>query len=100
MKSPLLLAALAALPLYSAPDTVDTTFASTAGQIFDESAFGGISSSLIQPDGKILFGSNEMPALVGGTPLALPLTRFNPDGSVDHTFHADNEPNGSDSGIY
>ncbi|MEM9080558.1 MAG: Calx-beta domain-containing protein, partial [Verrucomicrobiota bacterium] len=84
--------------LTAAPDTVDPTFAASAGQFFDASDFGTISSVLVQPDGKILFGSNEMSAQSGT--LEVPLVRFNPDGSLDNTFFADNEPNGSDSGIY
>jgi len=55
---------------------------------------------LVQPDGKTLFGSNEMQGNVNGNPLALPLIRFNPDGTVDNTFFADNQASGSDSGIY
>jgi uncharacterized delta-60 repeat protein len=86
--------------LSAAPATVDPAFASTAGQVFAANQYGGVASVLVQPDGKILFGSNEMAATVNGTPLAMSLTRFNPDGSVDNTFLADNEPNGSDSGIF
>ncbi|GAA5482805.1 immunoglobulin domain-containing protein [Haloferula sargassicola] len=91
---------LAALPLSAAPDTVDPTFAASAGQVFDAGSYGGVASVLVQPDGKILFGSNEMPGTVGGSPLQLPLIRFNPDGTVDNTFFADNDPNGSGAGIY
>ncbi|MCU0781070.1 MAG: hypothetical protein MUF04_08215, partial [Akkermansiaceae bacterium] len=91
---------LAAAVVHGAPDTVDGVFAGSAGQVFQPNAYGGIASVLVQPDGKILFGSNEMPGTVGGTPLQLPLVRFHPDGSVDNTFFADNEPTGSDAGIY
>ncbi|MDQ8209517.1 immunoglobulin domain-containing protein [Coraliomargarita sp. SDUM461003] len=96
---------LSTTALQAAPDTVDTAFANTAGQFFEPAEYGGVASVLVQPDGKILFGSNEMPAVLDrgtpqATPLALPLTRFNPDGSVDNTFFADNNVNGSDSGIY
>jgi len=84
--------------LSAAPDTVDTTFAASAGQFFDASDYGGIASVLVQPDGKIVFGSNEMSAN-GGT-LRVPLVRINPDGTTDNTFFADNEPNGAGAGIY
>ncbi|MES2475331.1 MAG: immunoglobulin domain-containing protein [Verrucomicrobiota bacterium] len=103
MRNPLLsLAALvlATSPLTAAPDTVDANFAATAGQVFLPNHYGGVASVLVQPDGKILFGSNEMPGMVGGNPLQLPLIRVNPDGSVDNTFFADNEATGSDGGIY
>ncbi len=86
--------------LHAAPDTVDAGFAASAGQVFDPTSYGGVSSVLVQPDGKVLFGSNEMPGTVAGMPLNLPLIRFNPDGSVDNTFAADNDPNGSGTGIY
>lgn len=91
--------------LQAAPDTVDSTFAGSAGQLFEPDNYGGVSSVHVQPDGKILFGSNEMAAtLYRGQPnqeaIALPLVRINPDGTVDQTFFADNEPNGSNSGIY
>ncbi len=96
------LAALAThlAPLHAAPDTVDATFAASAGQIFDASHYGGIASILVQPDGKIVFGSNEMPGTVDGNPLRIPLIRVDPDGTVDNTFFADNDPNGSGLGIY
>ncbi|MBT63012.1 MAG: hypothetical protein CML13_07350 [Puniceicoccaceae bacterium] len=91
--------------LRAAPDTVDAVFANSAGQVFEAAEYGGIASVLVQPDGKILFGSNEMPAVLdrgtpGETSLALPLIRFNPDGTVDNTFYADNHATGSDAGIY
>ena len=94
------LALFTATRLHAAPDTVDENFAATAGHVFDPAAPGGVSSVLVQPDGKILFGSNEMPGLLGGETRRTALTRFNADGSVDSYFSADNEPNGSDSGIY
>ena len=86
--------------LKAAPDTVDTGFAGSAGQIFDPSSFGGISSSLVLRDGRVLFGSNEMPGTVNGNPLQLPLTLLNPDGTVAQTYFADNDLNGSGTGIY
>lgn len=92
--------ALAATFLHAAPDTVDLNFAGSAGQVFRPDNYGGIASMLVQPDGKILFGSNEMAGIVGVEPLSLPLIRFLPDGTVDNTFFADNEPNGSDAGIF
>lgn len=98
MKTTLLSLALLCAPLAAAPDTVDTAFAATAGQFFDANDFGGISSVLVQPDGKILFGSNEMSALDGTK--QVPLVRFNPDGTVDSDFAADNEPMGSDGGVF
>ncbi len=85
---------------HAAPDTVDQNFANTAGQVFEPQRYGGVASVIIQPDGKILFGSNEMPGTVNGNTLQLPLIRFNPDGSVDNTFYADNDQNGSNGGIY
>lgn len=91
---------LAAPPLHAAPDTVDAAFAASAGQVFLPNHYGGVASVLVQPDGKILFGSNEMPGTVNGNPLQMPLIRFNPDGTVDNTFYADNEQTGSDGGIY
>ncbi len=105
---PLLLAAVLPLHLNAAPaeaTPVDGDFAATAGKVFEPRAIGGISSVLVQPDGKILFGSNEMPGVIhrgqaGETQLALPLIRFNPDGSVDNVFFADNEPTGAGSGVY
>ena len=86
--------------LIAAPDSVDTTFAASAGQVFDATEYGGVASVIVQPDGKVIFGSNEMPGTVGGLPINTSLIRFNPDGSVDSTFAADNDPNGSGSGIY
>ncbi|MCB1130742.1 MAG: hypothetical protein KDN05_06400, partial [Verrucomicrobiae bacterium] len=86
-------------PLHAAPDTVDPVFAGSAGQVFTSAEYGGGASVLVQPDGKILFGSNEMAATVGGNPLALSLTRFNSDGTVDNTFFADNNANGAGTGI-
>lgn len=86
-------------PLFAAPDTVDTTFATSAGQVFDSAQFGGVASSIVQPDGKVIFGTNEMPGSIGGTPYQLPLTRFNPDGSIDSTYGADNHPTGGGTGI-
>lgn len=86
--------------VHAAPDTVDTNFANTAGQVFQPNHYGGVASVLVQPDGKIIVGSNEMPGTVNGNPLQLPLIRFNPDGTVDNTFFADNDPNGSNGGIY
>ena len=84
----------------AAPDSVDTTFAASAGQVFDATEYGGIASVLVQPDGKIVFGSNEMPGTVNGTAINTSLIRFNPDGTVDNIFAADNDPNGSGTGIY
>lgn len=84
----------------AAPDDVDNTFANTAGQVFDPADFGSISSILIQQDGKIVFGSNEMQATVDGSTLQIPLIRFNPDGTTDNTFFADNDPDGAGTGIY
>ena len=92
------LLAFSMLPLMAAPDTVDASFAATAGAYYDANQYGGAASMWIQPDGKLLLGSNEMSAL-GGT-IFLPLTRINPDGSIDNTFNADSDPNGSGSGIY
>ncbi|WPJ98102.1 immunoglobulin domain-containing protein [Coraliomargarita algicola] len=95
--------ATASLPttaLQAAPDTVDPIFAASAGHVFDPAETGGVSSVLVQPDGKVLFGSNEMVGNFGGTTRRTALTRFNPDGTVDSYFFADNEPTGSDSGIF
>lgn len=86
----------------AAPDTVDTAFASTAGTVYgdQEGDFGSVASLLIQPDGKILVGSNEMATTLGGPDfLQAPLIRFNPDGSVDNTFFADAHPTGEGRGI-
>ena len=83
----------------AAPDSVDTGFASGAGSVFDATDFGSISSILIQDDGKIVFGSNEMAATIGGVPKQVPLIRFNPDGTVDEDFFADNDPDGAGTGI-
>jgi len=91
---------LSTLPTFAAPDTVDTQFAGSAGQVFDKTVYGGVASTLVQPDGKILFGSNEMAATVAATSLKIPLIRFNPDGTVDHVFFADNDPDGKGTGIY
>ncbi len=85
--------------LSAAPDTVDATFAGSAGQVFPSDQIGGIASSIVQPDGKVIFGSNEMPAIVNGAPLQIPLIRFNADGTVDNTFGADNVANAGGTGI-
>ena len=85
--------------LTAAPDTVDQNFADTAGQVFPSNQIGGIASSIVQPDGKVIFGSNEMPGTVGGNTLQVPLIRFNQNGSVDSTFGADNAPNAGGTGI-
>lgn len=100
MKSKTFTLFLASLSVLSAaPDTVDSPFASSAGQVFDSTQYGGVASSIVQADGKVIFGTNEMPATVGGSPIQLPLTRFNPDGSVDSTYGADNHPTGGGTGI-
>jgi uncharacterized delta-60 repeat protein len=86
----------------AAPDTVDTAFVSTAGTVYgdQEGDFGSVASLLIQPDGKILVGSNEMATTLGGPDfLQAPLIRFNPDGTVDNTFFADAHPTGEGRGI-
>ncbi len=88
--------ALACGPAVAAPDTVDTTWAGS--NYFDTEEFGGPASLLVQPNGKLLVGSNWMSAQNGA--LFLPLTRFNIDGTVDETFHADATPNGEGSGIF
>ena len=85
--------------LIAAPDTVDQNFADTAGQVFASDQIGGIASSIVQPDGKVIFGSNEMPGMVGGNQLQIPLIRFNQNGSVDSTFGADNAANAGGTGI-
>ncbi|MDA7881804.1 hypothetical protein N9A94_05815 [Akkermansiaceae bacterium] len=97
-KAVILSLAVSTLSLRAAPDTVDTTFAATAGQVFDAGAYGGISSIYVQPDGKILFGSNEMPGDVGG-PRQMSLIRVNPDGTIDSHFSSDSDPNGAGTGI-
>lgn len=51
---------------FASPDTVDSTFAGSAGQIFDPTQFGGVASSIVQSDGKVIFGSNEMGGTVNG----------------------------------
>lgn len=101
IRLPSITLAIAACPGFAiaAPDTVDQPFAMTAGQVFAPDQFGGVSSSIVQPDGKVIFGSNEMQATVGGNPLQIPLIRFNPDGSVDSTFGADNAAGGGGRGI-
>ncbi|MFC0019296.1 immunoglobulin domain-containing protein [Roseibacillus persicicus] len=98
MNKLLLSLTLLSLPLRAAPDTVDQAFASTAGSFYDEVQLGGPASMLIQPDGKLLVGSNWMSAQNGT--LYTPLVRFNLDGTTDHTFHADATPNGQGSGIF
>lgn len=50
------------LPLVAAPDSVDSSFAAAAGAYFDANQYGGPASMWIQPDGKLLLGSNEMSA--------------------------------------
>jgi len=87
---------LAAPSLHAAPDTLDAAFVASAGQVFLPNHYGGVASVLVQPD---VFGSNEMRGTVNGNPLQMPLIRFNPDGPVDNTFYADNEPTGSDGGF-
>jgi uncharacterized delta-60 repeat protein len=75
-------------------------FAGSAGQIFDSTDFGGIASSIVQPDGKVIFGSNEMSATVPGLGARqIPLIRLNPDGTVDTIYGADNNPDGEGTGI-
>lgn len=98
MTKTLLSLALACHALVAAPDTVDTSFTNNAGVYYDANDFGGVASMLVQPDGKLLVGSNWMSA-VGGT-IYPPLIRFNLDGTVDEDFHADNTPNGQGSGIF
>ncbi|MCB1129503.1 MAG: immunoglobulin domain-containing protein [Verrucomicrobiae bacterium] len=107
MRSPVLFlaAVLTAASLSAAPDTVDGVFAGSAGTVFDAAEYGGVSSLIVQPDGKVIFGGNEAPGVIHrGTPmaeaLAMPLIRFQADGTFDNSFFADNEANGSDSGIF
>jgi uncharacterized delta-60 repeat protein len=95
-----LLASVASL--HAAPDTVDADFAQTAGQIYrnDFGDFGSVASLLVLPDGKILVGSNEMATVLEAPDnLQVPLLRFNPDGTVDGTFFADDDADGQDRGI-
>ncbi len=87
----------AILPCHAAPDDVDTAFAASAGQVYEAPHYGSVASIFVQPDGKILAGSNEMATTLGG--LQVPLLRFNPDGTVDNTFFADTNPNGDGTGI-
>ncbi len=87
----------AILPCHAAPDDVDTAFAASAGQVYEAPHYGSAASIFVQPDGKILVGSNEMATTLGG--LQIPLLRLNPDGTVDNTFFADTEPNGAGTGI-
>ncbi|MCC5841134.1 MAG: immunoglobulin domain-containing protein [Opitutales bacterium] len=88
----------------AAPDSVETAFAGTAGTVYGdaEGDFGSVASILVQPDGKILVGSNEMATTLpasGGGFIQAPLIRFNPDGSVDNTFFADANEVGEGFGI-
>ncbi|MCC5807824.1 MAG: immunoglobulin domain-containing protein [Opitutales bacterium] len=92
------------LSLNGAPDTVDTDFANTAGTVYRDNTgdFGSVASLLMQPDGKILVGSNEMATTLAASPSGLiqaPLIRLNPDGTVDNTFFADANEVGEDEGI-
>lgn len=98
MTKTILFLALACTRLWAAPDTVDSSFTDNAGAYYDASDFGGVASLLVQPDGKLLAGSNEMSVL--GSPLQVPLVRFNLDGTVDNTFHADTDTTGSGAGIF
>ncbi|WP_200390488.1 immunoglobulin domain-containing protein [Roseibacillus ishigakijimensis] len=82
--------------LGAAPDSVDPAFAASAGSFYEASEFGGVASTLVQPDGKLLIGSNEMLAVGGIYPS---LIRFNGDGSVDETFAADDNAVGEGNGI-
>jgi uncharacterized delta-60 repeat protein len=100
---PFVLAPLISSGIHAAPDTVDTAFAGTAGQVYRNSPndFGSVASILVQPDGKILVGSNEMATNLGPPEgrLQVPLLRFNPDGTVDETFFADADAQGEVRGI-
>ncbi|BDS08325.1 hypothetical protein NT6N_33650 [Oceaniferula spumae] len=98
--SPLFLGFLTHFSLSAAPDTPDPTFTANAGLLYNENTTGGVASVLVQPNGKILVGSNEMEINDGGTTKQTSLTRFNVDGTIDTTFGADNESTGSDAGIY
>jgi uncharacterized delta-60 repeat protein len=82
---------------HAAPDTVDGAFAATAGAVYVPADYGSVASIFVQPDGKILVGSNEMATTLAG--LQVPLARFNPDGTVDNTFFADTDANGDGQGI-
>ncbi len=97
MLKPILSLILACSPLIAAPDTVDTAFAATAGSYYDPVRLGGPASMFIQPDGKLLVGSNWMSAQNGS--IFVPLVRYNLDGTTDETFHADDTPSGEGSGI-
>ncbi|MGJ8725612.1 MAG: immunoglobulin domain-containing protein [Roseibacillus sp.] len=90
--------ALACSSLAAAPDTVDLSFTDNAGAYYDANSFGGVASLLVQPDGKLLVGSNWMSAQSGA--IFPPLIRFNLDGTVDEDFSADNVPEGSGAGIF
>lgn len=95
-----LLSCLLFSSLFAAPDTPDATFTGNAGLLYNANTTGGVASVLVQPDGKILVGSNEMEITYGSTTVQTALTRFNPDGTVDTAFGADNESTGSDAGIF
>ncbi len=83
---------------HAAPSDPDPVFTANAGGVYGTSDFGNVSSVFVQPDGKILVGSNEMGTSLGAG-LKAPLLRFNADGTVDNTFFADTDPNGDGLGI-
>jgi uncharacterized delta-60 repeat protein len=86
------------LSAHAAPSDPDPVFTANAGGIYDAGDFGSVASVFVQPDGKILVGSNEMTTTIGAG-LEVPLLRFNADGTVDNTFFADTDPNGGGTGI-
>jgi len=86
------------LSAHAAPSDPDPVFTANAGGVYQAADFGSVASVFVQPDGKILVGSNEMTTTLGAG-LEVPLLRFNPDGTVDNTFFADTDPNGDGTGI-
>jgi uncharacterized delta-60 repeat protein len=87
-----LVAALCALTGFTpsasaAPADLDPTFASNGilFQRFAAADWGRGSDVVVQPDGKILVGGEGYPD-GGGSGSAQLLARFNPDGSLDHSF--------------
>jgi uncharacterized delta-60 repeat protein len=104
MLKPYLLPLVLIVPLMAArfakaaPDTLDAGFTANAGSVYVANDYGSVASIFVQPDGKILVGSNEMGSTLPGG-LQVPLVRFNPDGTVDNTFYADADPNGGGQGI-
>jgi len=72
------------LARYLADGSLDSSFGNN-GWVRSEATFQGLSlSAVLQPDGRLVIAGHAYPAGWSGSDIAM--ARFNPDGSLDHSF--------------